>query len=207
MPANTQTYGPIVAIFFEQLLQLVTHGGEPQKHECSITILMDEFANFPKMPSLVKGITFLRSYRIRVCAFVQYIAQLKDVYGEQGKESFLACPMQLAFNITSIEDARYFSALAGRETVRISNESIGKDMAMSVSMNTQHRDLLRPEEIMQLSQKKILVFKKGFEIIKMKKLTILFESKNAMQKRHGYLFIIKDLFCKIKAILTNGKLS
>ena len=46
---------------------------EPDPDEVSITAIIDEFANLPKMPSIAKGVSFLRSYRIRVCAFVQHI--------------------------------------------------------------------------------------------------------------------------------------
>ena len=168
IPANTQTYGPIAAIFFEQLLQLCTTK-EPIQEETSITLMMDEFANFPKMPSLAKGITYLRSYRIRICAFIQNIAQLKDVYGEQGKENFLACPLQLAFNITSVDDARYFSALAGYRSIQLTNQSLNQDLAMNVSVHQQRRELLLPEEIITLPRKSLLIFKKGFGVVRVGK--------------------------------------
>ncbi|MCB1454661.1 MAG: type IV secretory system conjugative DNA transfer family protein, partial [Rhizobiaceae bacterium] len=109
LPANSNAYGSITAIFFEQMIRLTTENNEPEKNEYTINALIDEFGNIPKIPSIAKGVSFLRSYRIRVCVFVQTISQLKAVYGEDHKESFLSAPTKIAFNITSKKDAEYFS--------------------------------------------------------------------------------------------------
>jgi type IV secretion system protein VirD4 len=169
MPANTESFGPIAAIFFEQMIRLTTEKNEPGKEEYSINAFIDEFANLPKMPSIAKGISFLRSYRIRVCAFVQHIAQLKAVYGEESKEGFLASPVKLAFNITSKQDADYFSALAGKKTITLKNESFRGDLSLNISAQKQLRELIQPDEIMRMSRSKLLIFKAGFQVVRARK--------------------------------------
>jgi type IV secretion system protein VirD4 len=169
MPANTETFGPIAAIFFEQMIRLTTENNEPGKEEYSINAFIDEFGNLPKMPSIAKGISFLRSYRIRVCAFTQHIAQLKAVYGEESKEGFLASPLKLAFNITSKQDADYFSALAGKKTVTLKNESFRGDFSLNISSQKQLRELIQLDEIMRMSRSKLLIFRAGFQVVKAQK--------------------------------------
>ncbi len=169
MPANTETFGPIAAIFFEQMIRLTTENNEPGKEEYSINAFIDEFGNLPKMPSIAKGISFLRSYRIRVCAFTQHIAQLKAVYGEESKEGFLASPLKLAFNITSKQDADYFSALAGKKTVTLKNESFRGDLSLNISAQKQLRELIQPDEIMRMSRSKLLIYRSGFQVVRARK--------------------------------------
>jgi type IV secretion system protein VirD4 len=169
MPSNTETFGPIAAIFFEQMIRLTTEKNEPGKEEYSINAFIDEFGNLPKMPSIAKGISFLRSYRIRVCAFVQHIAQLKAVYGEESKEGFLASPVKLAFNITSKQDADYFSALAGKKTITLKNESFRGDLSLNISAQKQMRDLIQPDEIMRMSRSKLLIYRSGFQVVRGRK--------------------------------------
>jgi type IV secretion system protein VirD4 len=169
MPSNTETFGPIAAIFFEQMTRLTTENNEPGKEEYSINAFIDEFGNLPKMPSIAKGISFLRSYRIRVCAFVQHIAQLKGVYGEESKEGFLASPVKLAFNITSKQDADYFSALAGKKTITLKNQSFRGDLSLNISAQKQMRDLIQPDEIMRMSRSKLLIYRSGFQVVRGRK--------------------------------------
>ncbi len=169
MPANTETFGPIFSIFFEQMIQLTTEKNEPDGDEYTINAIIDEFANLPKMPSISKGISFLRSYRIRVCAFVQQISQLKEVYGDNRKESFVSSPVKVAFNVTSKLDAEYFSGLAGEKTLKVSNETIHQDLTMNVSSNRQYQKLISPDEIMRLENKIILIYCAGAHVIKAKK--------------------------------------
>ena len=169
MPANTETFGAIGAIFFEQMIQLTTEKNEPDPSEYSINAIIDEFANLPKMPSLAKGISFLRSYRIRVCAFVQQIAQLKAVYGEAHKEGFMAAPVKVAFNVTSKADADYFSSLAGKKTITVKNSTTHQDLSTNVSTHQQYRDLLTADEVMRLRASRLLIYRTGHHVIKAKK--------------------------------------
>lgn len=169
MPANTETYGTICAIFFEQMIRLCTQTNSSNQTEYPINAMIDEFANLPKIPSIAKGISYLRSYRIRICAFVQQISQLKEVYGEDKKESFMAAPIKVAFNVTSYNDAKYFSALAGKKTIKINNETLHQDMSMNVSTQRQYRELLNPEEVMHLKKQQMLIYVTGFNVIQGKK--------------------------------------
>lgn len=169
MPANTQTFNAIAAVFFEQMVRLTTEKNEPDASEYSINAIIDEFGNLPMIPSLARGISFLRSYRLRVCAFVQQISQLKAIYGQDRKEGFMAAPVKVAFDIGSKEDAFYFSALSGKKTIKVKNETVHQDMSMNVSTHMQHRELLSPDELMRLGRSKLLIYRTGFHVTKAKK--------------------------------------
>ena len=169
MPANTETYGTICAIFFEQMIRMCAEKNAPDKDEYTINAKIDEFANLPKIPSIAKGISFLRSYRIRVCAFVQQISQLKEVYGEDKKESFMAAPIKVAFNVSSFNDAKYFSGLSGKKTISVKNETLHQDMSINISTHKQYRELLNPEEVTHLRKTQLLIYFTGFNVIRGKK--------------------------------------
>ena len=169
MPANTETYGTICAIFFEQMIRMCAEKNAPDKDEYTINAKIDEFANLPKIPSIAKGISFLRSYRIRVCAFVQQVSQLKEVYGEDKKESFMAAPIKVAFNVSSFNDAKYFSGLSGKKTINVKNETLHQDMSINISTHKQYRELLNPEEVTHLKKTQLLIYFTGFNVIRGKK--------------------------------------
>ncbi|MBE8215894.1 MAG: type IV secretory system conjugative DNA transfer family protein [Endozoicomonadaceae bacterium] len=168
MPANTETYGPICALFFEQLFQHSSQENNPDLSKKSITCFIDEFANLPRIPSIIKGINYLRSYRIRICLFIQHTAQLAHVYGIINKENFLAMPIKVIFNISSKEDADYFSRYCGSTTIEIKNKS---EQQGRYSMQYQHQNvpLIRPDELQRLSKKYSLILKTGFVPVKSKK--------------------------------------
>ena len=151
------------------MIRLTTEKNEPDDSEYSINAIIDEFANLPKMLSVSKGVSYLRSYRIRVCVFTQNISKIKEIYGESRKEDLLSAPVKVAFNVTSRADAEYFSRLAGQKTVRIKNESMGRNMSMSYSSNKQSRPLLNAGDVMRLGRSKLLIYCAGHQVVKGRK--------------------------------------
>ena len=162
MPVHTDTYGSICALFFEQMFQHSCEENEPAPEKLSINCFIDEFANLPKIPSITKGINFLRSYRVRICAFVQHTTQIAEVYSNNDQENFLSTPMKVAFNVASKKDAEYLSGLCGTKTITVKNVSTSEPFKKNVQHQTQGIPLLRPDDIQRLSHKKLLLIKTGF---------------------------------------------
>ena len=162
MPPHTETYGPICALFLAQLFQHNCEEDRPDVCQRPINCFIDEFANLPQIPSITKGINFFRSYRIRVCCFIQHTGQLSSVYGKYHRENFLAMPTKIIFNVTSREDARYFSEICGTRTVQIRSGSSRGLFKVDWRFHTQSEPLIRPDDLQRLSKKKFVIIKTGF---------------------------------------------
>lgn len=168
VPANTEIYNGICAMFFEQAIRLSAQANEPSPDKLTLNLLIDEFGNLPKMPAVDKGTSWLRSYRIRIIAFVQRISQVEAIYGRTGKDSFLSCPVKVAFKVDSENDRQFVSRLTGKTTVKVRNHSNSQGGG-SVSYQKQAKDLMTPDEVGRLPYKNLLICVTGHHPIKARK--------------------------------------
>jgi type IV secretion system protein VirD4 len=171
IPASGGIYQSLISIFFEQMICANTMN-EPDENDCAINAMIDEFANIPKMPTLAQGISYLRSYRIRVCTFIQYTSQITEIYGQNFKDGFMAAPLKIAFKITDLKDAEYFSELAGKKTIKVKNDNHSSNRDSEYfyfdrsSGTKQTKNLLTKDEIMWLKPSDLLIYKSGSMVIK-----------------------------------------
>lgn len=79
------------SLFWEQLIAVNTRkqlNEEPAlKHE--VLLLLDEFASMGKMEVLKNSVSYIRSYGLRLAPIFQSLAQLREIYGNEGTELFL----------------------------------------------------------------------------------------------------------------------
>lgn len=169
---------PILTLFWAQLLDVMSshEPGDDEPH--GVLALMDEFGNMARINKLKDGMSFLRSYHIRSIVIVQYLAQIKSVYGEHDAKGFLNSKIKIAFALNDLDDAQFFSKSLGTKTVSVNSSSTNSgagDRAGSSSRSTSYRSraLLSPDELMQLSHKKEI---------------ILVEAKNPVKANKCYWF-------------------
>ena len=120
-----------------------------------------------RIDKLQAGLSFLRSYRVR-CILVQHLGQLVATYGKEHARSFLNSKVKMCFTLNDIEDARYFSSILGKKSVKIRSTSVtlsGSDNAHSHgrSHHVRHhtKPLLTPDELMQMKRSKCLIVMEG----------------------------------------------
>jgi len=120
----------ILNIFWSQLLALnlqeLPQKNKELKHSC--LLLMDEFTAIGKMDIILKSVSFIAGYNLRLMTIFQSISQLEtpapDGYGIQGAKTLLtnhAC--QIFYTPREQEDAEKISKLLGTTTVKTVSRS------------------------------------------------------------------------------------
>ncbi|MCD8524343.1 MAG: type IV secretory system conjugative DNA transfer family protein [Gammaproteobacteria bacterium] len=178
IPASSKKLlSPILTIFWAQVTHLLTKK-EPDTHEepHSVLCLLDEFGMIDKIDRIRESLSFLRSYRLRFLIMVQYLNQIISTYGREDADSFFNnCKTKIYFTATDFEDAKRISQSLGQKTAKIQSQSINTGSFNSVghvttNHNYQSVPLLRPEELMKMSEKQSIIAVAGHAPIKAKKL-------------------------------------
>lgn len=145
---------PLNALFFTYLLwQLKNTPGN------TIKFLMDEFANFGRIPNFENEITLLRSRKMPVFIFLQSLrSQLESIYGKIATDTILAnLHIKCAFNGLEYGDAEAISKALGDFT-NIS-EVPTHDGKTNLQLNA--RRLMTADEVSRMSKDFIIVFQCG----------------------------------------------
>ena len=88
---------------------------EPSQDEkIRVLALLDEFGNMSRISKLKEGMSFLRSYNIRMVVIVQYLSQITSIYGRDDARGFLNTKVKIACTLNDAEDAKFFSEALGK---------------------------------------------------------------------------------------------
>jgi type IV secretory pathway TraG/TraD family ATPase VirD4 len=117
-----------------------------------VNFILDEFAVLGKMKDIQRGYAFARGQNIVLWAFVQSLSQLKDIYGDDGLNTFISNAAVLqAFGIKDHFTADYISKLLGESTlekqsITVSNNGNYQENK-SINYQTFGRRLLTVDEV------------------------------------------------------------
>lgn len=194
-PDQLTYYKPIVRLMNGILLatMLRTHG-QPKKR---ILFLIDEFPALGYMEQIETGIGYLAGYGVSLWLFVQDLSQLKANYDKW--ETFISnCRVRMAFGTSDVETAKVLSDMMGNTTIKVDSSGVSKDGGFSlpfsggkssVSSNTSEtsRALMTPDEIMNMSNEKQLIFIQGMRPILAQKIRYYADKafKGKYAKWHG----------------------
>ena len=78
------------------------------------------------------------------------MSQLKDLYGERAGTFIANAGVQQVFGVNDFETAKWLSQMIGQETTGFQTDSYKPGDNPSFSNNLTGRDLLTPDEIMQM---------------------------------------------------------
>ena len=179
-PDNLDRMGPLLNLFFQQLLDLNTRELPNQnkdiKYACML--LMDEFTAMGKIPIMSKGISYIAGYWLRMMPIIQSPAQLVEVYGKEAAQTFRTNhALQIIYppKASDTETARDISEWLGYQTVKGVSESKAKGFFAkkneTESESDQRRALLLPQEITSLGSDKEIVVIENVPPILAKKVT------------------------------------
>jgi len=165
-PDNLARLGPVIRLFFQQLIDLNTQS-LPQtdsslKHQ--VLLLMDEFTAPGKIPILEKGVAFIAGYGLRLMPIIQSISQLNSVYGKDAARTLMANhALRIVFapHAADTEAARDLSESLGFTTVKGVSTSKRTEIFSkpnpSKSESDQRRALFLPQELVALGQDNALL--------------------------------------------------
>lgn len=142
--------------------------GRDQKYKHKLLLLLDEFSQFKKFETIAEQIPFVRSYGIKIMAFIQSISQLDDYYGQNGAKALMDnFQLKVYLRATSPETTEYFERQLGKETLLMKKTSFSHNRksqgveSYSESTSEQGRSLLTAEEILNLPLYEMIIFRPG----------------------------------------------
>jgi len=165
-PDNLSRLGPVIRLFFQQLIDLNTQvlpeADSTLKYQ--VLLLMDEFTAPGKIPILEKGIAFIAGYGLRLMPIIQSYSQLSSTYGKDAARTLQANhALRIVFapHAADTESARDLSESLGYTTVKGISRSKRTEIFSrpnpSRSESDQRRALFLPQELVSLGQEKTLL--------------------------------------------------
>ena len=139
---------------YKALVELAS-GPEGIEGKCPspVNFIIDEFANMPVIPGMDNKITVARSRGISFMLIIQALSQLNAKYtADVAKIISSNCNMQVFLASNDNETAEYFSKICGEKTTREKNVSVSQEGKESISYSLASRALIKPEELLTLSE-------------------------------------------------------
>ena len=112
--------------------------------------LLDEFAAPSRLEAVERAMGLMAGYGLQLWPILQDMSQLKDLYGERAGTFIANAGVQQVFGVNDFKTAKWLSQMIGQETTGYQTESYRPGDPPSISNNLTGRDLLTPDEIMQL---------------------------------------------------------
>ncbi|GAA4226395.1 type IV secretion system protein VirD4 [Sagittula marina] len=126
-----------------------TQGGT-QRLKTPTLFLLDEFAALGRLEAVERAMGLMAGYGLQLWPILQDMSQLKDLYGERAGTFIANAGVQQVFGVNDFETAKWLSQMMGQETAGFQTDSFKPGDGPSFSNNLTGRDLLTPDEIMQL---------------------------------------------------------
>ncbi|MEL6511758.1 MAG: type IV secretory system conjugative DNA transfer family protein [Pseudomonadota bacterium] len=124
--------------------------GASQRLSTPTLFLLDEFAALGRLEALERAMGLMAGYGLQLWPILQDMSQLKDLYGERANTFIANAGVQQVFGVNDFETAKWLSQMIGQETTGFQTDSFKPGDNPSFSNNLTGRDLLTPDEIMQM---------------------------------------------------------
>jgi type IV secretion system protein VirD4 len=132
--------------------------------------LLDEFAALGRLEAVERAMGLMAGYGLQLWPILQDMSQLKDLYGARANTFVANAGVLQTFGVNDFETAKWLSQMIGRETTGYRTESHKPGDAPSTSYNVTARDLMTPDEIMQIPPHVQLLRVQGKPVIIARKL-------------------------------------
>lgn len=124
--------------------------GGTQRLKTPTLFLLDEFAALGRLEAVERAMGLMAGYGLQLWPILQDMSQLRDLYGERAGTFIANAGVQQVFGVNDFETAKWLSQMIGQETAGFQTDSFKPGDGPSFSNNLTGRDLLTPDEIMQL---------------------------------------------------------
>jgi type IV secretion system protein VirD4 len=176
-PDNITRLKPLLQVFYQQAASFFTNRIPTKEDKYGVLMMMDEFPTLGKMEGFLSGIAYFRGYNVRLFLIVQDTEQLKAAYDAAGMNSFLSnSKYRITFAANNFDTATLISKLLGNKTMENYSYSRPKYLdlnpgARNLSVQRVARNLLLPQEVIQLPRDDQIIVIEAHSPIKCKKIT------------------------------------
>lgn len=176
-PEHMRAASPLLRVWIGSLLRAVVRGGLQEQN--LVNFILDEAASIGHLESLDDAVDKYRSYAVRLHFFYQSLGQLKKCFPEGQEQTLLSNVTQVFFGVNDLPTAEYVSNRLGESTIVVNSGGSSRgtsrqtsskgDGSGSTSTSTNEssnwsqmgRKLLKPEEVLGLSERIAITFTPG----------------------------------------------
>ena len=189
IPDSDKSYNFIVGMLYTQLFQELYFQADFKndgKLPIQVTLMMDEFANVALPDDFCSLLSTMRSRRISSIIIIQNLAQIKALFKDTWETITGNCDTLVYLGGNEKSTHQYISEMLGKSTIdkRSTGETKGVHGSASRNYDVLGRELMTPDEVRNMSNRKCLIFIKGFNPIFDDKY-IPFRHKNFSQTEDG----------------------
>jgi type IV secretion system protein VirD4 len=169
-PGNMSRMRPLLALFFDQLVNLNTDKAPDQDStvQYQTLVILDEFARLGRMDTLAEAAQYVRGYGIRLAYVIQNKAQIRAKYGADAAEDiFDNAGAEIVFGTNDLRLAKELQERLGDNTVRATTKqrprfwSAFKWDKHSESEHPHRRPLMLAQEISRLPPDEQIILRPG----------------------------------------------
>lgn len=174
-PGSLQRMRPILALFFDALINLNTD--KTPEEDPSIRfhtlVLLDEFARLGRMETLSEAAQYARGYGLRLAYILQNKAQIRAKYGaDAAQDIFDNAGAEILFGSKDLKLTEEISKQIGDDTLDVATENRPKFFALfnlrrkTVSLHPHRRPLMLPQEVARLRRDEQIIIRAGMMPVK-----------------------------------------
>lgn len=116
-----------------------------------VLFLLDEFAALGRLEAVERAMGLMAGYGVQLWPILQDLSQLRALYGTRAGTFLANAAVQQVFGVNDLETAKWLSESIGKETTYTSSASTRPgEWASTTTTTSTARDLMGPDEIMQL---------------------------------------------------------
>ena len=112
--------------------------------------LLDEFAALGRLEAVERAMGLMAGYGLQLWPILQDMSQLRDLYGARASTFIANAGVQQVFGVNDFETAKWLSQTMGQETIGYQTQNFKPGDMPTTGTSITGRDLLTPDEIMQL---------------------------------------------------------
>lgn len=170
IPDSDKTYNFIIGMLYTQIFQELYFqadfncGGRLPIH---VTFMLDEFANVALPDDYCSLLSTMRSREISSVIIIQNLAQLKALFKDTWETIPSNCDTLVYLGGNEQSTHEYISKLLGKSTIdkKSSGETRGRQGSSSRNYDVLGREIMMPDEVRKMDNKKCLIFIRGFDPI------------------------------------------
>ena len=170
IPDSDKTYNFIIGLLYTQIFQELYYqadfnfGGRLPIH---VTFMLDEFANVALPDDYCSLLSTMRSREISSVIIIQNLAQIKALFKDTWETIPGNCDSLVYLGGNEQSTHKYISELLGKSTIdkKTSGETKGRQGSSSRNYDVLGREIMMPDEVRKMDNKKCLIFIRGFNPI------------------------------------------
>lgn len=170
IPDSDKSYNYIIGLLYTQIFQELYYqadfncGGRLPIH---VTFMLDEFSNVALPDDYCSLLSTMRSREISSVIIIQNLAQIKALFKDTWETIPGNCDTLVYLGGNEQSTHEYISKLLGKQTIdkKTSGETRGRQGSSSRNYDVLGREIMMPDEVRKMDNKKCLIFIRGFNPI------------------------------------------